>query len=1075
MLEIPNALLLHMPSHSFVVHCALHFTTISGDLDFEEFVELAAMKLVEKWTAKGGKAFLQDTDGGGGAGNTNSKSAQANQLKTNARRALTVGEIMNEVMDNKKNEAYQRAKARFHVEEILLIEEAFVSFAEPRSRRGRCKITQLGPLCLCMGMNPRDRDVAVLAAEMDPLDTRVFELSALVEALAKYQNIWRKVDGQLADFRADQEVLDDAVAMACGRIFRKALRPAKTAASGNGVPLMEAKLLPAAFRLLGFVLEPDMASLWVMELVMGHDEAQEAADAEDAAALWEDEAHAALEARRLKAPAGSNPDDYQLDEEPPEIAAQREVMKAAAKARRWICLGDLLNVAGRYLHDTVEVVKEVTTTNTVAGVAMTSTEYVTEVVPRARTNAQEEAIVSVEDRSHQRAASYLLPYDTVQMAAALFEAMDKESAGRVAAYQLKLMFRRLSWRIGVKPSANQIDTLAASVGYPTGSTQTLSLYDWLFMVEWLGSHKKENNFLGQFGRAIAGFGYIDEGHFEDEEEHWEKMPEFGYTDTMASMRVQGVETSTGKEKVKVRSARAPGSRKESFRLSRESNVLGSTSGGSFRQSVDGENLNEGWGDEQEGQPEGEKTAAGSGSDDADAKFTEQVEAVYTLKKLVARAGEWSPEDEQRVQDLILDVQPSREVEGLINKGVEMTPSEQNQVQDLLQEMADSLEAQRPTNVGAEGENANLSDRELSKAAGIVSGIYADTKVKLGAKQAAEKFAKDEAENAWKAQAYATNDHNGNGQEEEEEKGGQDEAEAEAQRQEDEEEPSADFMAQALARAEEARQLRAAETASDREAASLFASHADDDGFLRGQPVLVGCLQKCGVNPSKDLRYEENIHLCMQFLLLLPLPHVAFSSVGAVLLFFSFSYFYFVFFAFPPCFCIFSITIHRHALLVDGFVQALLALPQNSRLQGSNGNVMVEGAENKVLVTRDQFLRLLEQARRFSPRQKRVTRNDLEPEELFLLSDPLGYGFVTMKRVRRIVSAMGLSGRRDARVAEQLVRLGQESAEDHYVVTYDRFIVFIERVRGKYYDRQPFSLTGARTRIISRLTLIEKYF
>jgi hypothetical protein len=81
----------------------------------------------------------------------------------------------------------------------------------------------------------------------------------------------------------------------------------------------------------------------------------------------------------------------------------------------------------------------------------------------------------------------------------------------------------------------------------------------------------------------------------------------------------------------------------------------------------------------------------------------------------------------------------------------------------------------------------------------------------------------------------------------------------------------------------------------------------------------------------------------------------------------------------------------------------------------------------------------------------------------------------MKRVRRIVSAMGLSGRRDARVAEQLVRLGQESAEDHYVVTYDRFIVFIERVRGKYYDRQPFSLTGARTRIISRLTRIEKYF
>jgi hypothetical protein len=159
-------------------------------LDFEEFVELAAMKLVEKWAAKGGKAFLQDDSGGNGA---SAGAAAANQLKTNARRQLSVGEIMGEVMDNKKNEAYQRAKAKFHVEEILLVEEAFVSLAEPPSRRGRCKLAQLGLLCLRMGLSPRDRDVAVLAAEMDPLDTRVFRLPDLVQALASLQGIWRKV------------------------------------------------------------------------------------------------------------------------------------------------------------------------------------------------------------------------------------------------------------------------------------------------------------------------------------------------------------------------------------------------------------------------------------------------------------------------------------------------------------------------------------------------------------------------------------------------------------------------------------------------------------------------------------------------------------------------------------------------------------------------------------------------------------------------------------------------------------------------------------------------------------------
>jgi hypothetical protein len=137
---------------------------------------------------------------------------------------------------------------------------------------------------------------------------------------------------------------------------------------------------------------------------------------------------------------------------------------------------------------------------------------------------------------------------------------------------------------------------------------------------------------------------------------------------------------------------------------------------------------------------------------------------------------------------------------------------------------------------------------------------------------------------------------------------------------------------------------------------------------------------------------------------------------------------------------------RYALLVDGFVQALLALPQNGRPQGGGG---AGAAEGSLLVTREQFLRLMEQARRFPPRQKRVSRSDLEPEELFLLSDPLNHGFVTMKRVRRIVAAMGLSLRRDPKLQQQLVRLGRECAEDHYVVTYDRFIVFVERLRGNH--------------------------
>ena len=119
---------------------------------------------------------------------------------------------------------------------------------------------------------------------------------------------------------------------------------------------------------------------------------------------------------------------------------------------------------------------------------------------------------------------------------------------------------------------------------------------------------------------------------------------------------------------------------------------------------------------------------------------------------------------------------------------------------------------------------------------------------------------------------------------------------------------------------------------------------------------------------------------------------------------------------------------------------MLSLPANVRLHGPGG-----GGAGAVLVSRAQFLRLIEQCRRFPPRQRRVAREDLEPEEIFIISDPLAHGFVTMKKVRRIVGSMGLS-LQDPAVKQQLVRLGRECAEDNYVVTYDRFIVFVERLR-----------------------------
>ena len=146
------------------------------------------MKLVEKWTAKGGNQFKAPSESLTGADSNQGRSSETNStrpssaivtqsaasVKTNAKRQLSVGEIMGEVMDNKKDAEYDRAKGKFRVEEMLLIEEAFMRLAQsPRfSRRGKVSLQDLPRLCLCLGLSPREHDVALLSAEVDPLDTR---------------------------------------------------------------------------------------------------------------------------------------------------------------------------------------------------------------------------------------------------------------------------------------------------------------------------------------------------------------------------------------------------------------------------------------------------------------------------------------------------------------------------------------------------------------------------------------------------------------------------------------------------------------------------------------------------------------------------------------------------------------------------------------------------------------------------------------------------------------------------------------------------------------------------------------
>lgn len=55
------------------------------------------------------------------------------------------------------------------------------------------------------------------------------------------------------------------------------------------------------------------------------------------------------ERKRMGVTAGA------YEEEPTEIALYREQAKSARAARRWVCFGDLLNLFGRYLHETYDV------------------------------------------------------------------------------------------------------------------------------------------------------------------------------------------------------------------------------------------------------------------------------------------------------------------------------------------------------------------------------------------------------------------------------------------------------------------------------------------------------------------------------------------------------------------------------------------------------------------------------------------------------------------------------------------------------------------------------------------------
>jgi Ca2+-binding EF-hand superfamily protein/tetratricopeptide (TPR) repeat protein len=920
----------------------------NGSLDFEEFVELAAIKIVEKWAVKGGHSFLADESGA------------ANVIKTNAKRQLTVGEIMGEVMDNKANEEYSAAKARFHVEEILLIEEAFIALAYPASRRGRVKIMKLKEFTILIGINAREHDLAVLAAEADPLDTRTFALPEIIIALSKLQHIWRKVDGQLHDFRSDQETLSDEMLQACNRAFKRSVRQAKFKA--DSVPLMECRMVPSAFRLLGFVIEPALANLWIMELHLGHEEAEAASNAdaivyEYSQALHEKKAKIAKESHGLV-----NEVD---EEEPEEVRVARLEGAAARKSRRWVSYSDFLNLVGRYMVDMVEVEEDITTvTQTgVMNIEVSTTDTVKKQVPRKKTVQEEEALPPAK-RNVSLASCYRLPYDTLMMSMGLYDSVDAETKkGEVAAYHLKIMFRRLSWRIGVKPTAAQIDVLVTDLGFAAGSTRVVTLYDWLFMIEFISSHPKEDNFFGQYARALNKFGYMEEEGGDDgneEEEDWERPPKEGFSDeAISKVRVQGLDTA--KEKVKVHSIKRQNS------LKRFDSKLSFDTG------------------------------------DTDGHESKQLDDLTKKANL-------DEIEKARVVELMVTKKVEEQLAELMAKGLDMTPADKAKVQELMKEQAAAKEARIELEKQAErdefgseggsddeeawGEDGDLKDLDkLAKTADTATMFLSKTgdaramdssldrrglqndKIKGGLKSKKGVAFDgddddDDGNHAWKDEVEAEKD------------AGPSEEEAESDVSSDEDEVDLEAMRLAATRARvfaESEENRVASLVFEQFSAEGFGgAPIEAAGNIRGQRVLVQALDKCKLNHASDLR------------------------IG---------------------------------LLMESFISSLLALPTNTD----------DVHAGNVLINRENFLRFLEQGRRFVTRQKKVTREDLEPEELFIISDPQGYGFITMKRVRHVVRSMGIDPKRKE-VAKELLKLGKESAEDNYVVTYDRFIVFIERLR-----------------------------
>jgi len=711
-------------------------------------------------------------------------------------------------------------------------------------------------------------------------------------------------------------------------------------------------------------------------------------------AEWSEEAFASLEQRRRDDPDG----DHDLEEPPPEVAGWQLEVATAARARRWIALGDLLSLLGRYLHDVVEVQVADSDGSSLAGSLMGSTmggllggKTVRKTVARARTVAEEEALPQIEAQA-QQAASYNLPYDSVRMAASLFEAVDKEKTGRVAAYHLKIMFRRLSWRTGVKPTNGQIDDIIKVLGFSGSSAEPLTVYDWLFMVEFIASNKKENSFFGQFGRAISSFGYMDVGADDDvEEEHWEKQPLEGWKNFMATMRIQGVDAP--KEKVKVRASTAgasvagfaplgDGSRLRPPSFDDKDATASRGKGAALALTLEEAAAVAGWSHQEELERLMNKgSGVGAAEKDRMRALMGWLAEADKLAELTGLGGQLSPDDAATVKDLMAAARErdfDRD-EALARANDKLKAAGADGGDEAVAAAASSAAAPGDESLDPEGAAkaagvlASLSAAAKgTKAKGVEGGLGGGFNVTIGADEDEEK--------------------GGEGAEETKE-GGEDEVANEA--------GSAADLAKALARSAAARATKAAETAADRAASATFTKYSTGagaaggegrggergaalaDGFITGQRALVAALGACGFDPSTDLRV---------------------------------------------------------ALLVDAFTQALLALPANVRLATGGG-----GGAAAILIGREHFLRLIEQCRRFPVRQRRVTREDLEPEEIFVISDPLAHGFVTMKKVRRIVSSMGLNPR-DPAVAAQLQRLGRECAEDHYVVTYDRFIVFVERCR-----------------------------